>query len=49
MNKKILIIIKSHDKKYANYHNEVYEQIEQIEQISRDYLLKKINNLFTLL
>ena len=38
MNKKILIIIKSHDKKYADYHNEVYEQIEEI---SRDYLLKK--------
>ena len=30
MNKKILIIIKSHDKRYANYHNKVYEEIEQI-------------------
>ncbi len=38
MNKKILIIIKSHDKKYANYHNEMYEKIEEL---SKNYLSNK--------
>jgi hypothetical protein len=38
MDKKILIIIKSHDKRYANYHNEIYEKIEAT---SRTYLSKK--------
>jgi len=37
-NKKLLIIIKNHDKRYSNYHNEVYEKIEQI---NRNYLSQK--------
>lgn len=32
MNKKILIIIKSHDTKIVNYHDDLYEKIEKITQ-----------------
>ncbi len=38
MNKKLLIIIKSHDKKFCNYNNELYEQIENT---TKNYLSNK--------